>query len=155
MGLIPTLAWDNFKKLQNQSHDDYMNGQLIWLRCKKFLGEFNEDYNFYNGYDSIELPVLYNFNYERTWPITQHTETGDIDRQSIQLFFSKAQLTTLGYINSNGNFDYDPGKDKFIIKGTVYHNEGDTPASPIPTADELLITLVVRPDSKATNDLIK
>lgn len=161
--LIPKKYWDEFKSLQNSSHGDYMTANIVWKRSKHYLADFNEDYDDVitpqppaipvdDGYAYIPLKVLLNFNYERTWPVAADSESGDLDRQSCQIFFSIDQLKTLGYLKSNGMFDYDQGADRFLINGSVYRYEGDTPAAQIPDGN-LVFTIVVRPDVKPTGTI--
>lgn len=162
--LIPKKYWDTFTQLQNSSHGDYMTASIIWKRSKHYLAQFNEDYDDVStpqppstptddGYDYIPLSVLINFNYERTWPIANDSESGDLDRQSCQIYFSIEQLAEAGYLDVNGNLAYDQGADRFIINGSVFRYDGDTPAAQIPQG-KLVFTIVVRPDAKATGQKI-
>jgi hypothetical protein len=85
----------------------------------------------------------------RSWPITFQTETGGLDRQSVQILINKDYLRELGYINGNGFFEYDPVLDVFIIDGLKHVPFGDTPASQIQD-DDVFITLILKRDESPT-----
>lgn len=159
LGFISPSLMSTFIAQQNLSHKDFMSKEIVWKKCKGYLQPFDEDYSRAkepndDGYLYIPLMALCNFNYARTWPVSQDSESGKLDRQSIQVYFSIDQLSQLGYVNTNGNFDYDPGMDRFIINGIPYRNEGDTPASQIPDS-QLVFTMVLRPDPTSTGSSIR
>lgn len=150
MGMISQQVKDRFLKSQKIAHEDYMEKIIVW---KKRLGPKRNK----NGedtpdvFDDRQVNVLCNYNYMRTWPATEHMETGQIDRQSIQVFFSKILLKEKGWLNDKGNMDYDPGYDRFIINNIEYFARGDTPASQ-GFNDDLLFCITVGPEEPATKD---
>jgi hypothetical protein len=120
------------------------------MRSKSGLdlhGEDNPD-----GYDSIDLLALLNYNYLRSWPITVKTETGDLDRQSVQVLFNRQYLDELGYINADGYFQYDPAHDYFIIDGLRHIAMGDTMASQAGDTD-ILFTIILKRDDTPTSEV--
>lgn len=142
MALIDAQVKASFLASQRSAHDEYMTKTITWKkRAGKKRSEWGEDTP--ETYEDRELKVLENYNYMRTWPITQHTESGSLDKQSIQLFISKFHLEDAGWLNSQGNMDYDPGYDRFIIDGVPYIAAGDTLSSQF-FEDDLLFLINVR-----------
>jgi hypothetical protein len=148
MDLLGAQAWSDYKALMRDAHDTFAQKDMIWKRLKSTLDRYGEDSDD-NGYDIITLKVLINYNYMRSWPITFQTETGGLDRQSVQILINKDYLRELGYINGNGFFEYDPVLDVFIIDGLKHVPFGDTPASQIQD-DDVFITLILKRDESPT-----
>jgi hypothetical protein len=130
-----TDAWDTFGHKEVQ-----------WVRRVEVHDQWNEG-EFTT--EIINLRTLPNYNVVRTWPIDMNTETGELDRQTIQLYFHKPYLENLGFINANGAFAYDSGHDRFILDGITYEPEGDTPASTARDEDQW-ITIILKREEKAT-----
>lgn len=149
MAIINPHQEAKFRASQRDAHSSYMKHTILWRRSKNtHRDEFGED-NIGEQYEDIALLCLPNFNYMRTWPVDQSNETGRIEKQSVQIFFSRIFLKEQGYLNSDNNFAYDPGKDKFVLNGMQYEPEGDTDASSL-QADPLLFTLIILRQPKAT-----
>src|SRR5699024_7697627 len=100
-------------------------------------------------------PILLNvqlvYNYMRTWPITLHTETGELDKQSVQVFVNKQYLAANGHINTAGAFDYNPAMDRFIIDGLVYKAVGDTAVAQAGSSD-ILISFILKREETPTGE---
>lgn len=150
MGLISLQAWDKYINSQKLAHTTFHTHSIIWLKQRGNLRDrWGEDLP--RNEEEITLPCLKNYNVLRTWPITQNTEVGETDKQSIQLWFSKPKLVELGYV-TEGRFDYRPDFDRFKIGDIIYKAQGDTPASQA-YEDDLVFTIIIRPEEKNTGDV--
>jgi hypothetical protein len=84
----------------------------------------------------------------RSWPITVPTESGSLDRQSIQLLFLYKEFKDLNLITNPGNYiKVDTERDRFIIDGLVHKAMGDTFVSQIGNRDLLVSIIVKREDT--------
>lgn len=144
--LVGTTQWQSFKNLMRDAHDTFHQKEVVWKRQKSQMDRWGED-NIDNGYDSINLKVLINYNYRRSWPVTFRTETGDQDRESMQLLINKQYLSELGYLNGAGYFDFNPSDDYFVIDGLNHISMGDTPISQAQSTDILISIIVKREDT--------
>lgn len=151
MKLITDAQWKNFQDLiGSDAHDTFFQKVITWKRTLSTLDRFSED-NKDGTTGEINLTVLLNYNYMRTWPITFASESGELDRQSIQMLISKSYLEELGYINTNGYFEYNPDLDRFIIDGLVHKPMGDTPISQASDGD-LLFGIILKREETPTGD---
>lgn len=130
--------------------NDSAKKTVIWRRFVYGVDRYMEDGENDNKQD-IPLNVLLNYNYFRTWPITYTTESGELDRQSVQVLINKTYLNTLGYITPDGNFDFNPDKDTFFIDGKPHRVMGDSAAAQASDTD-LLVTFIVKREELATGD---
>lgn len=148
MTYIPQNIWDNFKAIIKQFSSEVNKKQLTWMRYTERLDLRNEDFD-PKSYTTIVLPALINYNYMRTWPITFKSDTGALDRQSCQIYLNKEQLRDSGYLNSDNNLDYEPGKDIFILDGLEHKAFGDTSVSQI-QSDDLFFTFILKREEQST-----
>ena len=89
----------------------------------------------------IKLNCLVQFNMFRTWPMTEETASGALDKESIAVYLNNAYLKSLGYLSNEGTFKFDPGVDFFKYRGQKYRSSGETPAAQ--AHDEPLFTLLI------------
>lgn len=128
MDLVGTQDWNDFKSLFGTDVvDTFMQAIIIWRRVTSNLDRWKEG----NGINTLDIPLqcLVNYNYMRSWPITNLTESGETEEQSIQVLFAKDYLNSLGYINQNGLFIYQPDIDRFILDGLIRKPVGDSSVS--------------------------
>lgn len=151
MELVSLQEWNDYKALMRDAHDTFSQRVMIWRKLNSTLDRYGED-NDDNGYIDVELKVLLNANYMRSWPITYQTETGGLDRQSIQVLINKDYLRELGYINGGNYFEYDPVLDVFMIDGLKYVPFGDTGAAQMQD-DDVFITLILKRDESKTSSI--
>ena len=128
MDLLSTNEWDEFKSIINDAHDTFFQDTLVWYKSKGALDVHGEDM-LNERFTIINLKCLFSYNYFRTWPVTQTSETGQLDRESLVVLLNKSYLNSLGYINDNGNFIFNPGLDRFLIRGVKYKAMGQTDLS--------------------------
>jgi hypothetical protein len=144
--------WDDFKNLISvDGQDTFCKQTIIWRRVTTKVDPFMED-NSQGLHQDITLKCLCNYNYMRSWPVTNFTESGGNDRQSTQVLFTKEYLRGLGYLNADGYFDYNPVLDKFILDGLIMEPAGDSSVSQAGD-DPLLqeVILVRQPTTTGTN----
>lgn len=130
MKLVSDQDWADFKNLfKNDVPDTFAQADIIWRRSKTpNLDRWKED-NPSVVTEDITLKCLVNYNYLRSWPITNFTEAGELNGQSIQVLFSKQYLFNNGYLNNAGAFDYNADFDRFILDGTIRKPAGDSSVS--------------------------
>lgn len=146
--LISPQAWAEFENSQRLAHETFMTKEIIWRkRGSKKRDRFGEEVP--ETFEDRKIKVLCNFNYMRSWPSDVATETGKVDRNSIQVLFSKKILAEKGWLTPSGNMDYDGGHDLFIINNLVYFSGGNTDASQA-YSDDLLFCITVRPQEIPT-----
>lgn len=145
--------WQDLKSLvdlETGSEGTFSNKTLIWKRKLSVLTEFREEQDSRADYDvDVELPVIFNYNYLRSWPVTNQTSTGQLDRQSIQVLINKQFLKDNNFLNSDGYFNFKSDYDRFVTDGIWYRAMGDTPASQVANTD-LFITIIIQREEKFT-----
>jgi len=75
---------------------------------------------------SSKLLGLIQYNDYRSWPSTKTTDSGEIDKQNLLLYLNIKYLSDNGFANSDGFLNFDPGADRFIIKGITYKALGES-----------------------------
>lgn len=129
MAMINSSQWQVYKNIINKAHDIFNQDTIIWKKLTTGLQLYGEDDISNDAYTDIPLKVLITYNIFRTWPITQSTPDGIMDRENIVMMLNKKYLLDLGYLNSDGYFEFDPGRDKFFHHGQEYKAMGETPVS--------------------------
>lgn len=124
MAHMTQKQWDRYIAVINEWQEDAFQQEIIWKSNITNLNRYGEDSNV--RYHDISLRCLIHYNNFRTWPINLFTDTGEIDKQSVMVFFNIAYLDSLGYADENGVLMFDPGLDKFIINGVVYTSGGES-----------------------------
>lgn len=149
--MLTPAEWQDYANVINEfMQNDSAKKPIVWRRFLYNLDRYREDSKDKNTQDII-LDVLLNYNYFRTWPITFTTESGELDRQSIQILINKDYLKTLGYLTPSNNFDFNPDKDLFIIDGKPHRAMGDTSVSQASSLD-LIISIIVKREELETSD---
>lgn len=124
MTLIPNAIWAKYKNLMFKAHESFNQDTIVWVKHTPRVQLFQEQEE--PSGNRINLLGLVGFNFFRTWPITKHSNSGELDNQNMLVMFNREYLTNLGYVTPNGYFDFDPDKDYFIHRGIKYKAEGDT-----------------------------
>jgi len=148
MDRIGALNWAAYEGIINDAHDTFNKQIVIWKRSLGGLDRNGED-NKTERFQNIPLYCLIDYNAFRKWPTDQSSETGDLDRQTELMFLNRKYLLDNGWINSDGNFDYDPAADRFIHKGKTYKASGDTDVSQDQTKP-LLFQIILRREETPT-----
>lgn len=140
--MLTPAQWQAYKDIVNSVHSSFNQDIITWRRLLHGLHRYGETDNKDNETESdIELRCLIQYNVFRTWPMSEETVGGQIDHESIVMMLNKKYLSDNGYLNSDGNFAYNPGKDIFIFQGQRYRSAGDTPVSQ--AGDEPLFIWVI------------
>lgn len=143
MNNISPSQWQIYKDIINNAHNMFNQDEITWVRHSHGLQRWGEDNKSINKSVNIILKCLINYNVYRSWPMSEESASGQLDKESICIIFNKEYLNGLGYINVNGNFDFDPGKDFFIHQGQTLRPAGETPAAQA-NDDPLLIYIILR-----------
>ena len=117
-------VWKKYVDTMNDWQEDAFQQTVEW-RTSLTLSKNGEDNN-WNRYVSRELKCLIHYNYFRSWPMTQSTDTGEIDKENCMIYFNIKYLRDLGLVTDKDQFKYDPGVDRFIINGVMYKGMGDS-----------------------------
>jgi hypothetical protein len=142
--MIPNAAWAKYKKTINDISNDFNKAIIVWHRYNSGLQYEGEDKPTISKFTDINLDCLISYNYFRTWPITENTKTGSLDKESMVVIFNKDYLYKLGYVNANKNFDINPGQDYFTFYGVDYQPSGETPVSQAKDQDLLFWIILKR-----------
>lgn len=136
-------AWGKFKAIIDRFHSVVNQDNLIWLRHTPQVTLFNEEESSLAP-TSITLKVLIGYNFFRTWPITRHSESGELDNQNMVVLINREYLRSLGYLTPQGYFNFRPDKDYFLHDGIKYKSEGDTYLSQAGETTKLFIQLILK-----------
>lgn len=142
-GYINDSVWDKYKSIINNAHYDFNQATIVWKKHNEILNRFNDD-SVKPTFTDIPLKGLIQYNMFRTWPMTQETDSGALDAESITVYFNNQYLSDLGYITEEGNFGFDPGKDYFTYKGQFYRSSGETPVSQAKDTDLFTFLILKR-----------
>jgi len=147
---ISTAAWNRYKDIINEAHDDFNQDTITWARHQQTRVELFRD-GIENNYQEVELKVLVGYNYFRTWPITSHDGDGELDSQNMVLYINVKYLKDNGWADINNYLDFNPANDFFIHRGIKYKGEGDTFIAQ--AKDEpLMFLLVLRREEETTGN---
>ena len=149
--LVDSAIWEDYKELIGiDAADTFFQDEIIWKKANPFLDKHGED-EIGETFVDVILKCLVDYNDFRTWPITRNTETGEIDKQTAVVIFSLKTLKDLGFLNANGNFDYDSDEDRFELDGILYKSMGDTNTAQAQN-EPLLFQLVVERELTLTSE---
>lgn len=141
--LIGASVWAQFKSVIDSAHDTFNQQPITWKRSKGGLDLNGED-NLSEQFDMITLYGLVDYNAFRKWPVTQTSETGELDRQTEVLLLNMEYLRNEGYLNANNYFAYNEAADRFIHNGITYKAYGGTHLSQTKTEPLLFMVILQR-----------
>lgn len=127
MAKVTDSQWAVYRNIINGIAESFNKEVIRWGTRpfkKSMFGESVE-----NTYNYTDLECLIGFNTFRTWPITNHTESGELDNQNMLVLLNKQYLSDNGWLTTDGYFHFDPAMDEFIHRGIRYKCDGDTFAS--------------------------
>jgi len=151
--VLTNAQWAKYKAAIGNAMGDFANKPIIWRRKILGVDRWGEDTANSTTQD-VTIVGLFTYNIMRSWPITFTSESGELDRQSAQLYLDIPYLKANGYWTATGNFDYNPDYDRFIIDGLVYKSFGDTPASQA-REEDLLFTLIIKREETPTSEKVR
>jgi len=123
--LIPA-QWTQYKNVIDLASESFNQDVVIWRRHTRGFQRYGEDTKANENYTDISLNTLVAYNIFRTWPMNKESIGGALDSENIVLVLNKQYLEDLGYLNADGFFAMDPGKDLFIHRGMEYRASGET-----------------------------
>lgn len=149
--LIGSINWSLYQNLiGDDAFDTFFQQDLTWKRANAFLDVHGED-QIGKTFTDVNLKALIDYNDFRTWPITRVAETGELDRQTMVVLLGIKNLASLGYINSNGNFDFKEDEDRFTLDGILYKSLGTTNTAQAQD-QPLMVQLVLEREATLTSD---
>lgn len=149
--MLSTAQWQVYKNIINKAQDSFNQDNITWHRHAWGFQRYGEDTKANENYTDIVLKCLVGYNVFRTWPMTRETTGGAIDKENIVLLLNKKYLEDLGYLNADGFFAMDPGKDKFTHRGIAYRAAGETEVAQAGD-DPLLFYIVLKREDSITGD---
>ena len=141
--------WNMHKNAINTWHEDAFQQEITWLRNIVNRDHNGEDGNFRQ--ESVVLKGLVSYNFFRSWPIDQQTDTGEIDKQSCMLILNLKWLGDNGYLNGENQLDFNQGDDRFIIDGIKHAPSGDSQIAQAKT-DPLLFFIILKREEVETGN---
>lgn len=145
-------VWDKFKPAIDQvAFNLFFNKEVTWNRLVKKLNIHGE--NDQPTFESVNIKALIEYNVFRIWPIDRFSPSGQMDGQHLCLIINKHYLNLNGWLNAEGNFDFNPGADYFVINGKRYHDAGFTEASQA-DSEGLLFYLILKRQEYRTGEKI-
>lgn len=153
MGFIPNSKWDEYRGILNTSFSDFGEKVITLFKANQPIDPIHEDKLPELITPGIELKALLNYNYMRTWPITVARESGELDRQSIQVYINKEYLKSINLLTPHGNLDYRPDLDRFFIDGLFYKASGDTAVSQAKDKD-IFFTVIIRREEHNSHQFV-
>jgi hypothetical protein len=139
--MVSPAQWQVYKNIINKAHDSFNQDTVTWRRISAGLQRYGEDNVANETYIDVELKCLIDYNGFRTWPVTIEKATGAVDMESMCMGLNINYLRNEGLLDPQGNFQFDPGKDKFFHMGQEYRAAGETPVAQ--AGDEPLIIYVI------------
>ena len=148
--LVGPIVWSTYQELIGvDAFDTFFKEDLIWKRAEAFIDSNGED-QIGRGFSDVTLKCLIDYNDFRTWPISRQTESGEIDKQTMVVLLSINNLESLGFMNSNGNFDFQ-NEDRFELDGILYKDRGNTNVAQAQDVS-LIVQLVLEREIVQTSD---
>jgi len=147
--MLTPLQWQSYRNVINQAAEGFNNDVLIWRRQTRSFQRNGEDDATVPAHIDINLDCLIAYNVFRTWPMSDETISGMLDKENIVAILNKDYLRGLGYLNSTGFFDMDPGQDKFFHRGMEYRSAGETEVAQAGD-DPLMFYIVLAREESAT-----
>lgn len=124
--MLTSAQWQQYINVVNQASESFNQDVITWKRFSRGMQRYGEDTAGVDVPIDIPLDCLIAYNIFRVWPMSKETVGGVLDAENIVLLLNKKYLEDLGYLNSDGFFAMDPGKDKFIHRGLEYRAGGET-----------------------------
>lgn len=138
MKLLSPTTWAKFRQSQFDHFDTNAEVVVIWRKYINTLELHQEDGA---AYEDIPLRALIQYNAFRVWGVNKGTDSGEEDHSSLVMLINKDYLVLNNLLEANGNLPYNPGRDKFIHEGIMYHSQGDTSLSQ--AVDSSLLVMII------------
>lgn len=141
--LLSPAQWDLVKSVIKDANDTFGMRQIIWKKALGSLDVDGEDSNPIRYEDKILLGLI-EYDYFKKWATQSSSSSGYLDNQNQVLLLNKEYLASQGYLNANGNFDFNPDIDKFVDAGITYKSIGYTDVSQAQVDPFLYMVILTR-----------
>jgi len=148
MAFLTPAEWQTYMDVIYEAWETNATEPVIWKRMEHKLDIHGEDTPTTIAYIDTPLVGLFQYNYFRSWPITQPTPSGEVDMENFVLLLSRKYLEDNGWLTANGNFNFNPGEDRFNIRGLIYKSAGDTQVAGAYTHPLLVFVILKREETK-------
>lgn len=137
---VSNKAWERYKRIVQKFLDFDAGRQVIyWMKHVDQQLAFAEDST--PQFIGIQIEALCFYNAFRNWPLNKATVSGALDEENLSIYISKSAVEKLGYLNSDGYWNFNWEEDRFVINGIVYKPSGDTQVAQ--AKDEPLVFMVI------------
>ena len=119
--------WKRYQDTMNLWQKDAFQQEIIWKRFILFRNKHGEDTD--PVFEDIVIKGLLQYNYFRAWAVTQATTTGEIDKETCLLYLNKEYLRENELLTPEGNLNFDPAMDRFIVEGIEHKSAGESTAA--------------------------
>ena len=137
---ISNKAWEKYKRIVTSFMDQDTGRQdILWAKKVNQMLSHGEDVG--DQYYGVEMEALCFYNAFRNWPINKGTVTGELDDENLSVMITREYIKRLGYLNSDGYWDFNWAEDRFVINGITYKPSGDTPVSQV--KDHAIVFLLI------------
>ena len=150
--MLTPAQWQSYRNVINQAMESFAQDTVTWKRYTRGFQRYGEDDPANEIYTDITLNVLISYNIFRTWPMTDETAAGALDKESIVMILNKDYLQDNGYLNSDGFFDMNPGQDQFIHRGIKYRSAGETEVGQAGNNPLLVYIILTRENTPTATD---
>lgn len=151
---VATNEWDAYKEVINNFHADAFQEDIVWIKTnEQWVTEHGEDDGSEPDPVEINLKGLIQYNDYRSWPTTNPTRSGERDLQNLLVFFNTKYLTDAGHTNADSFFDFDPGHDRFRIRGKVYKAMGESHTAQASEEPLLQFVILEREETPSEEDI--
>jgi len=151
-GTMTDAVWTKYRNAVNSYSDTVANEAVIWKRVTSNVDRWQE--GMAKIYEDTSISCLVAYNTFRTWPVDSRTDTGIIDKEYCHLYLNKAYLEAQGWLTPNGQLDFNPDFDRFILDGLTYKPAGDTGTAQANT-NPLFIIVILEREETSTGDKVR
>lgn len=152
INMLSDTDWTRYKNIISDFVDlDAGKQPVLWLNRVNQMLPFGEDST--EVYIPTQLEALFQYNHFRTWPISNPTQSGELDLSTVAMYISAQLLRENGYLNEYGYWNFDWSSDRFVLEGKVYKPTGDTQVSQAKD-QALLFMVVLQRENPEDNQLI-
>lgn len=152
MSHMTDADWQKYYDVINTWQQDAFQEPFNWFTAYSRTHNYGEDSNI-RRWKVKELKGLIQYNYFRSWPMTQSTDAGEMDKESILLYINIAHLASLNALNEHSQFVLNPGLDRFVVRGRVYKAQGDSHAAQAKDRPLFVFIILKREETETAQDL--
>lgn len=150
---LDASQWADIRQIVNDFGDDVNKDILIWEKWKGSIPIHGSDQDVPQFELPLQLNCLAQYNVFRTWPITSFVESGSQDKQSILILLNISYLASLNLLDADSKFAYNPQNDRFIFRGQLYYDAGNTGASATDIDPLFYILILKRVDNDSLSPI--